>query len=455
LPRITKTGALKASLAAIVSAILIEAAAGYVTGSLALVSDAAHAVFDAVSTLMLLVTTSFSLKPADEDHTYGHGKIETLGALSGGIALLILAGAIVGLALSRFDGGVKVEAGLIGYGAAAYTIVIDVLRVSILTIALKTGSLAVRADLYHAISDFVSTGLVFVGLGLTSLGYPVGDTLASVVITSLLIYLSLRLIYASSLELSDAVSGKLVKSIMDEIKKTDEVLRVKELRARRAGQMTYVDVVIAVSPYTRVVEADTIASRIEANLTRILGTSSIMIHIEPLEWGIPVELQIRNATRKVHGARGIHNLSVTTIEGGLFVTLHVQVDAQLALDHANEIAESIERGIRESVPNIRQVTVHLEPLIAESTSGMKIDDNSISNAVRAMVEKYSDTVTIISMMIYSTSEGMHVNVRCRFNAEDNIAEVHDLMSKIENEIKHRFANAIVTIQPEPMRRRTY
>jgi divalent metal cation (Fe/Co/Zn/Cd) transporter len=219
--------------------------------------------------------------------------------------------------------------------------------------------------------------------------------------------------------------------------------------------MTYVDAVIAISPYAQIVEADTIAARIEANLAKLLGASSIMIHVEPLEWGVPVELQIRNATSKVDGARGVHNLVVTEVDGKKFVTLDVQVASQLTLHRAHEIAESVERGIRECVPNILQVTVHLEPSIPESTSGIRIDDSSISDSVRSVIEEYSNAVTMSSIIVYSTMEGMHVDVKCRFNAEDNIVEVHDLMSKIQNGIRKKYANAIVTIQPEPVGKPVY
>jgi len=141
MPRISKTRALQLSLLAITSVIILEGIAGLTTNSLSLLSDAGHAAFDAVSTLILLVATNLSLKPPDEDHTYGHGKIETLGALIGGIALLVLAGTLAILALYRIgDGGQRVEVNLAGYGAATYTLAIDVVRVIILTAALKTGS---------------------------------------------------------------------------------------------------------------------------------------------------------------------------------------------------------------------------------------------------------------------------------------------------------------------------
>jgi cation diffusion facilitator family transporter len=447
---ITKTGALRVSLFAILSVILVEGIAGILTGSLALLSDSAHAAFDSLSTFVLLVTTSLSLKPADEDHTYGHGKIEAIGALIGGVILVMLSGTILVLALLRLSGGNRMHPSMIAYAGAGYTITMDFLRMGILSLALKTGSPTVKADLYHAVSDFGSTVLVFVALALASFGYPIGDTAVSLVLATLLGYFNVRLIYTSSLDLSDAVSGKLVQSILREIRRTDEVLKCKELRVRRVGPVTYVDTIIAVSPDAELTDADSIASRVEANLTKLLGKSSIMIHVEPLVWEIPLERQIRKATSKVEGARGVHNLSVATIGGGLYVTLHVQVDPSLDLDKAHLIAESVEKGIQSSIPQVRQVAVHLEPSMPESTTGTIVDDIQVSDTIRSIVSTYPDVVQISSIMIYSTGEKLYINVHCLFKGSEPISEIHEMVEKIEDRIRRKFSKAIVTIHPEPV-----
>jgi cation diffusion facilitator family transporter len=447
--RITKTGALKVSLVGIVTVIIAEGLGGMFTGSLALLSDSAHASFDALSTLILLLATRLSLKPADEDHTYGHGKFESLGALIGGIVLLLLAIGIVAEAALRLGAGSIVHPTIVGYGAAGYTMAIDVMRLVVLTSALKTGSLSVRADLYHAISDLFSTALVFVALGLASLGYVVGDTAVSLVLAVLLGYLSVRLIHSSVLDLSDAISGKLVQSIFREIRKTEEVLKIKELRVRRVGQVTYVDAVIAVSPFAGITDADSIATKIENSLTKLLGKSSILIHLEPLEWDIPLELKIRRATGQVQGARGLHNLSVTRINSGLYVTLHVQVDPTLSLEKAHGIAESVENGIHESVPEVRQVTVHLEPSMAETSSGTLVDDKSVAERIRAVVQTHPDVIQVSGIMIYKADEKLHINVHCLFAAGTPIGEIHGIISRIEDSVRQEVKDAIVTIHPEP------
>ncbi len=452
MPRISKSRALQVSLLAIASVIIVEGLAGIITGSLSLLSDAGHALFDAISTLILLVATTLSMRPADEDHTYGHGKIESLGALIGGITLLLFAIGITALAVLRLSIGNHAQPGLLGYAAASYTMSIEIIRMVILTAALQSGSLSVKADLYHAASDFFSTSLVFVALGLTSLGYTVGDTAISFVLAGLLGFLSIKLIYSSMLDLSDAVSGKLVQSVLREIKNTDDVLKCKSLRVRRVGEQTYVDAVCAVSPDAKVTDADTIASRIETNLTKLLGKATVMIHVEPLEWDLPIEVQVRNATNLVEGAKGVHNLSVTSVEDGIYVTLHVQVDPSLPLDKAHEIARSVEQGIEKSIPRIRQVTVHLEPLLPEIEEGQIVEDKHVSDTVRSVIVRYPEVLKISAIATYRAEGKLHINVHCLFRGDEPISEVHEIISKIEESVREEFENAIVTIHPEPVER---
>ena len=96
---LTKVRALQLSFVAIASVVVFEGAVGLVTNSLAILGDAAHALLDTVTTLILLVTTQLSLKPPDEEHLYGHGKIEPIGGLIGGVALIGLAAYLFYLSL--------------------------------------------------------------------------------------------------------------------------------------------------------------------------------------------------------------------------------------------------------------------------------------------------------------------------------------------------------------------
>ncbi len=88
---VQRTKILKISLLAIFSAFLVELIFGLVSNSLGLITDSIHALLDSVVTLILLLAARLAIKPPDEEHTYGHGKIESLGGLIGGIAIFLIA----------------------------------------------------------------------------------------------------------------------------------------------------------------------------------------------------------------------------------------------------------------------------------------------------------------------------------------------------------------------------
>src|SRR5918994_4827230 len=192
-----KSSALRMSLVAIISVFAFEFTAGLFTNSLALITDSTHALLDAVVTAILIIAVRLALKPKDVDHTYGHGKIETIGGFIGGIALFVVAvffihEAIIRLASSATDSAsaVVVTPGTIGFAAVAYTLAVDGFRISVLGRAMKqtaaaqqmTGSTTLKADFYHAFADLASTIVAFVGLWLVTTGFGHGDSIAAIIL---------------------------------------------------------------------------------------------------------------------------------------------------------------------------------------------------------------------------------------------------------------------------------
>jgi divalent metal cation (Fe/Co/Zn/Cd) transporter len=134
------------------------------------------------------------------------------------------------------------------------------------------------------------------------------------------------------------------------------------------------------------------------------------------------------------------------------VTLHVQVDPSLPLEKAHEIARSVEQGIEKSVPGVRQVTVHLEPSIPETSSGTIVDDKYVSDTIKSVIRSYPDVLEISAITTYRAEGKLHINVHCLFSGNVPISEIHERISKIEESVRQRFENAIVTIHAEPVRR---
>jgi len=446
---ITKTEALQLSLIAIASVVLVEGIVGFLTNSLSILSDAVHALFDTVTTLILLVTAKISLKPPDEDHLYGHSKTEPIGGLIGGITLIGLAILLLYEAGTRILFGGAVQHELIGFGAVGYTLAVDCFRIGTLW-GRGQDSLTVKAGFYHAISDFASTVIALLGFGLSYLGVDDrADTTASVVLSFLLIYLTIGLVRSSSAELSDAISKGVAKELRKEILSTKGVSVCKDLKARKVGNKTYVETTICVSNSMELDEAHDVASEIEAKVNRLYGDSSVTVHIEPVGAEKPIERQIERLTKAVEGVKGVHNLSNVYSKGKLYITLHALVEPQLPIEEAHEIAEKIEENLEKQIKGVENVTVHIEPYMPKIRRKFVVDDIEMQRLIRRIAEGHPNIRRVNRVVTYSSEKRRYINIDCSFDKNVSVEVMHDTVSEVEREIKKRFREAVLTIHAEP------
>jgi len=450
---ITKVRVLQLSFIAIASVVVVEGSIGLVTNSLAILSDAAHALFDSVTTLILLVTTKLALKPPDEEHLYGHGKIEPIGGMIGGIALIGLVAFLFYEAINRFllveQVGQLVSHDIIGFGAVGYTMAVDFFRIGTLWGRGKDSS-TVKASLYHALSDFASTVIALVGFGLTFIGGDDRiDATASIVLGLLLIYLTIGLIRSSGAELSDQISKKVVETVRKAILDTKDVSMCKELKARKVGTKTYVETTICVPSLMELAQAHDVASQIEANVNKLCGDSSVTVHIEPEGGGMPMEKQIETLTMTVSGVKGVHNMSSVYSKGKLFITLHVMVDPTMPLEKAHGIAEEIEENLKGKMGYVENVTVHIEPYEAEAPQEISVKDTQVERMIRQIVAKHPSIKSVKRVVTYMSEKRRHINIDCAFDKGVSVEAMHETVSHVEEEIKSRFKEADVTIHAEP------
>jgi cation diffusion facilitator family transporter len=450
---ITKVRALQLSFIAIASVVVIEGIIGLTTNSLAILGDAAHALFDSVTTLILLVTTKLALKPPDEEHLYGHGKIESIGGMIGGIALIGLVAFLFYEAINRFllveQVGQLVSHDIIGFGAVGYTMAVDFFRIGTLWGRGKD-STTVKASLYHALSDFASTVIALVGFGLTFIGGDDRiDAAASIVLGLLLIYLTVGLIRSSGAELSDQISKNVVETVRKAILETKGVSMCKELKARKVGTKTFVETTICVPSSMELAQAHDVASQIEANVSRLYGDSSVTVHIEPEGGGMPMEKQIETLAMKVSGVKEVHNMSSVYSKGKLVITLHVMVDAAMPLEKAHGIAEEIEENLKGKMGYVENVTVHIEPYEAETPQEISVKDTQVERMIRQIVAKHPSIKSVKRVVTYMSEKRRHINIDCAFDKGVSVEAMHDTVSRVEEEIKNRFKEADVTIHAEP------
>jgi cation diffusion facilitator family transporter len=462
------------SLVAIVSVFVFEFIAGLFTNSLALITDSTHALLDAVVTAILIIAVRLALKPKDIDHTYGHGKIETIGGFIGGIALFVVAiffiiEAIIRLTSSTTDSAsvVVVTPGIIGFAAVAYTLAVDGFRITVLGRAMKktaakiTGSTTLKADFYHAFADLASTTVAFVGLWLVTIGFGYGDSIAAIILGSFLSYLSVRFAYQNAMELTDVISPRLVGTVQQAANETEGVLRSDDIKMRRVGNEIFVEATIALHAEISFESAHDISAKVENNIAKSLSDSglhvkprNITVHFEPM-LGVDMqpELVIESAASQVTGVRGVHNVIISKIANShsMDASLHIQVNRSATLGEAHSIANAVEDSIKKQLTAVENITVHLEPVMPDVVGMEPIADSTMHDFIRkAILGSASGVKKVDRIGIYRTAQNiLKIDVNCSFSSEMTIEQIHERVSEIEKDIRIKYPGSIVTIHAEP------
>ncbi len=444
-----KLRVLKISAVAIATVVIVEVILGLVVNSLAILSDGLHAALDVITSVMLFVATKQALKPPDEEHTYGHEKFESIGGLIGGIVLLGVGVLVIYEAFSKLmqGGGVNTEFGLAGFFAIGYTFCIDIFRMFIFRKAAGSESTTVKAGFYHVLADLSSTGIAFLGFGLAAVGFYQGDSLSSIVLGILLGYMSVRLVRSSIMELSDTASKGMIQKIRKEIRSHEGILDCRNLKVRKVGSKIFAECTLQVSSQMSLEEAHALASEIEASLKKKIGNVDSTIHIEPSEEETEM-VRLVEKFAAVEGVREVHDIATVYAGGKLYVTLHAYVDPRLSVEEAHGIAEKIESNMHAKIKQLENVTVHVEPYGAEMRAN-EIDEKELRDIIQKVVKDAEHDFYVKRIMTYAADGKRYVNLDCCFTKEISIKEAHDVASRIEHEIKERFANAVVTVHIEP------
>ncbi len=446
-----RTKVLQISLLAIFSAFVVEFIFGFFSNSLGLITDSIHALLDSLVTVILLLAARLAIKPPDEEHTYGHGKIESLGGLIGGIAIFLIAIFFIYESIHRLQSPPpSILPGVFAIIGGLYTIGIDIFRIILLKRSIKKiGGTTLKADFYHAIMDLGSTLVAILGIVLVSYGFYSGDFAAALILGGLLAVLSLKLIYRTAQELTDIISPELVKQVREIITSTEDVIDAGAILMRRSGDTMFADVTISLRGDTSFDEAHEISNRVEKNIKNKISNSAITIHFEPTWQNVPLDVKIFDIAKNIDGVKGVHNVSTHKSKGKTYSNLHVMVDREIDLYSAHKISEIVEEKVQENIPEIEHVTIHLEPFL-KVPENFYVEDKVTEGKIRDILKKYSEIKKIGRILSLNFENILKIDIDCSFDKNLSIENVHDLTSEIEHLIRTEIKNAVITIHPEPI-----
>jgi len=264
---------------------LLKVAVGFYTGSIAILSDGLDSAEDTVSSSFAFFSVRVSARPADIDHPYGHGKVESLAAatqalLIGGGGVFIMYQAVRRLVVGQAD--IVLGPGLGTMGVTALANLAVVLYVS--RAARTTGSLALTSETRHLWTNVAQAVAVIVGLAAVGLtGRNLFDPLVALFLAAYILWTASRIFQSALVQIMDVSLPPEELDVIEDciLPFRSEVAGYHDLRTRRSGRERYVDLHLVVDPGKTLGEVHDLCDRIEEEIGRHLPRAVVTIHTEP------------------------------------------------------------------------------------------------------------------------------------------------------------------------------
>lgn len=431
-------------------------AVGIVTGSLGVLSEALHSALDLVAAGGTVYAVKVAAIPADDEHPYGHGKIENLMAL--GETLLLLATAIWVIMeaaerlLSNDPAALEVTFSYWAFAVIIISIVVDVNRARMLKrVARETRSAALEADAAHFATDIWSSAAVLLGItgaAVADMTVPGSwfhwmlmrtDVFASLVVAFLILRVCRELggqAINNLMDKADSAAADKVRAAMAERMPTYPVER---LRIREAGSRYYVDMAVQVPRNLHVDTAHEIADAIESLVDSVLERAETMVHMHPMvDLPETPEFIIRHLA--LTHRFGVHGLMLLHTDDGKFVvTVDLELPAEATLESwqvpIQAFRNEVMRNLKADV-----VALHVEPALRRLPCSKEQLPEDWEQQVRAaMIHRGAPLPTHISTF----SRGNERLCLIRIPRENNlcIEDSHARLSKLNKKLAERLPKA--------------
>jgi len=431
------------SIAASAGLTAAKAAVGLLTGSLAILSEAGHSLLDFSATVLTYFAVRISGKPADAEHQYGHGKVESVTALAETALLFLLSVVVIGEAVRRLIAAQfhAVEATAAAFAVIAGSIVIDFFRARTLRrVARETSSEALEADALHFGSDMWSSVAVLIGLCGVALGYPFADAAAAIVVAVFICIAGWRLGRRTINTLTDTAPAGVSDRVAAIARQVPGIVAVERVRARPAGAVLFVELGVGVSRTLPLDRVSAIKERLTRDIRADMPSAEVTITTEPRALDNET---VRERVMVIAHDLGlaIHHVAVQAIAGQLSVSADLEVDGTQSLTAAHEIASRLEEAVRHELgPNV-EVETHIEPLPADVLAGRDATSarvGEVCEALAALAADIADLHEVHDVRVRDTADGEIVNFHCRVDPALSVSAVHDMVDALERRLRRRF-----------------
>jgi cation diffusion facilitator family transporter len=440
----------------------IKIVVGVMTGSLGILSEAAHSGLDLVAAAVTYISVRLSDRPADPQHPFGHGKIEHLSAFIETALLLITCVWIIFEAVRRlFFREVHVDPSMWAFGVMLISITVDTFRSrALFRVARKYNSQALEADALHFSTDVYSSSVVILGLILVYVAEQKNiawlrdaDPVAALGVAGIVIYISVRLGKRTVDALVDAAPAGTSARIAEAVSRIPGVLSQERIRVRQSGGRLFVDLRLTLESNIPLEHAQSVIDVVESQIHEVFPNADVVVHASPREPGTSDLVEkIRSIASR--GNFQAHDVTAYAVDGRVDVNLDLEVDPALTLEAAHDQATRLEAEIKRELPNVNEVNVHIEPRPRGVEAGdQRWADAQMERQLMALARETPGVVDCHSLQAHYVAGNVVVRVHCTVEPNLPVGRVHDITEELEFKFRKAFPQiSKVSIHAEPQQR---
>jgi divalent metal cation (Fe/Co/Zn/Cd) transporter len=305
--------------------------------------------------------------------------------------------------------------------------------------ARDTKSQALAADALHFASDVLGSLAVIAGLTLSGLGYAWGDAAAAATVAIVIAMLGMRLARSTVETLVDRAPDGIAEKANAAIRAVPGVVDVERLRVRMVGATHFIDAIVQVPRTYPIDRIDEIKRKAQASVSAALDDADLTFT------AVPVARDNESVRERImviarNSGLAVHHVTVHDLGGKLTVSIDLEVDGEMTLTAAHDIAHALERNIRDEFGEDVEVDTHIEPLEPELPQGTDAAPERVE-VIRAALAQFAATGAIHdihNVRVRDTDAGEIVNFHCRAAPSMSVIKVHESVDEIERALRRGF-----------------
>ncbi len=439
----------------IVSVILVvtKVIIAIITNSIGVFSEALNNGLDLVTVLIAFLAIRMSLKPADKDHTYGHGKYENLSAAVELIIISLLSLFIIYRSIQRIiyrDFQLNINNYI--FIVLIISVILNIIRVYFVGRAAKTHRSSVfEVEFLNYATDIASSIVIIAGLLFSRSGFLLADPIASIVVSIAVLVFGLRLSIKVFRNLLDYIPVEITDKIIKSSKSFKEIKSINELRIHEVGNIKFINLNINLEKNIYLSQVEKIKERFKQKIEKDNPGCRIILETKTDYNKDDIYSKIKEIILNHKNIKDIHNINIYQVEDQIDISVHVQLVKELDLSKTERLTKKVEIELKNEIILLRSIYIHIEEAnIRQSWKDVTDSSKSFINRIKKEVKEYTVPSTCHNFTILKKDNNYSIAFHCRLEKDLKVDQAHSVATIIENIIRKKFKNIEeISIHVEP------